>query len=111
MYIRLKKRKLTGRGSNVAYDAVLVESYRNEEGKSRQRYVQHLITIQDRFIKLPHTLRRFYDDMAEKLAAFGIEDNQAKKMISRVEAKLGTKPTEAEAEAYLREAWQKFYEM
>ena len=47
MFVRWKQRKQTRgyqKGQNSRY-AVLVESYRDEQGRPRQRYIKHLGTI------------------------------------------------------------------
>lgn len=115
MFIRIKKRKLADKwfnpGNKVAYDAVLIESYRNDDGKPRQRYLLHLGTIHEYHSKLPHCLRSFYKEVESRLMDYGINDDEISSLIARLEKKMGVKPSEEESAEYLRKAWQELENM
>jgi hypothetical protein len=110
LFIRIKKRKVSEKwfnfGAKCTYDCVLVESYRNVNGKVRQHFLKHLGTIRDREIKLPHVFRKFYKVIGFELAQYGLPQDKISQLLLSVESRLGRMPTEEEAEEYVRKAWE-----
>ncbi|MEI3596741.1 MULTISPECIES: hypothetical protein [unclassified Oceanobacillus] len=111
----MKKRNLADKwfnpGNKVAFDVVLTESYRNDEGKPRQRYLLHLGTIHEYHAKLPHSLRRFYVELKSRLIDYGVSTDDINYMVARLETKIGAEPSQEESDEYLRKAWKELQDM
>jgi hypothetical protein len=78
MFIRLKKRRLTGSRNtgraarpHFAHDAVLVESVRSQHGP-RLRYVKHLATIRSDHTWRADAVNEFYSKISLGLTEAGV---------------------------------------
>lgn len=91
IFIRIKKRSTKQNG--LTYDAVLVESYRNEEGLSRQRFLKHLSTIHQKSIDANNqNLIAFYSEVESNLLSFDVKRERIKDLIGKLQSSFFDKP-------------------
>lgn len=89
MFIRVKKRKIS---TGIVMDFVLVESYRDENGKPRQRYLKHISTMHHSHLEDDYSVIYFYKEVKKRLKEFGLDKETVDDQLLKVSKLINKKP-------------------